>query len=295
MSASPEINLRLPLQEEEVRNLRVGQSVRLSGGIHTARDAAHKYLAGSAPVLPPTLNLTGGVLYHCGPVMVQDTPAGEWRVTAAGPTTSAREEPYMAEVLRRYQIRAIIGKGGMGDKTLEALRECGAVYLSAVGGAAQVLAAAVKRAAINEQALDYVSAVAQCAADTRLATLEAAALDNSTPMHRAALARRPIVVTGNRHTVRGYLDEAEWAKWSLTLLARATGIYNVGSPRATTVGELAALFGTPEFHETGRADFYLPNLAKITADFGLQPQITLEESVRNTLDFYAKSMASHTF
>ena len=145
MSAFPEINLRLPLQEEEVRNLRVGQSVRLSGGIHTARDAAHKYLAGSAPVLPPTLNLTGGVLYHCGPVMVQDTPAGEWRVTAAGPTTSAREEPYMAEVLRRYQIRAIIGKGGMGDKTLEALRECGAVYLSAVGGAAQVLAAAVKR------------------------------------------------------------------------------------------------------------------------------------------------------
>ena len=140
-----EISLKLPLEESDVRQLHVGQSVRLSGIIHTARDAAHKYLASPAPAFPPALQLTGGVLYHCGPVMVRDSTTGEWHVTAAGPTTSAREEPYMAEVIRRYKIRGIIGKGGMGPKTLTALRECGCVYLSAVGGAAQVLAAAVKR------------------------------------------------------------------------------------------------------------------------------------------------------
>ena len=144
----PEISLKLPLEESDVRQLHVGQSVRLSGIIHTARDAAHKYLASPAPALPPTLQLAGGVLYHCGPVMLRDPATGEWHVTAAAPTTSAREEPYMAEVIRRYQIRAIIGKGGMGAKTLAALQDCGAVYLSAVGGAAQVLAAAVKR--VNE-------------------------------------------------------------------------------------------------------------------------------------------------
>lgn len=145
MCALSEIALQLPLQETEVRQLRLGQSVRLSGILHTARDAAHKYLAGCNPQLPSALKLTDGVLYHCGPVMVQDSTTKEWKVTAAGPTTSAREEPYMAEVIRRYKIRAIIGKGGMGPKTLTALRECGCVYLSAVGGAAQVLAAAVKR------------------------------------------------------------------------------------------------------------------------------------------------------
>ena len=137
--------LSVPLQEAEVRSLRVGQPVRLSGVLHTARDAAHKYLAGTSAPLPPGLKLAGGVLYHCGPVMVQDSTSGQWLVTAAGPTTSAREEPYMAEVIRRYRIRAVIGKGGMGPRTLDALRECGCVYLSAVGGAAQVLAAAVKR------------------------------------------------------------------------------------------------------------------------------------------------------
>ena len=138
-------SLTIPLSEETIRGLHCGQKVRLSGILYTARDAAHKYLAGEAPQLPSTLRLAGGVLYHCGPVIVQDGATGNWRVTAAGPTTSAREEPYMAEVIRRYRIRAIIGKGGMGARTLAALRECGCLYLSAVGGAAQVLAAAVQR------------------------------------------------------------------------------------------------------------------------------------------------------
>ncbi len=138
--------LHTPLQEEDVRTLKLGQPVLLSGTIYTARDAAHKYLAGGegpAP-LPPSLRLQGGVLYHCGPVVVP-APQGGWRVTAAGPTTSAREEPYQAEVLKRYGVRALIGKGGMGERTRQALAQHGAVYLSAVGGAAQVLAAAVLR------------------------------------------------------------------------------------------------------------------------------------------------------
>lgn len=139
------IALNIPLSEEAIRELHCGQAVSLNGILYTARDAAHKYLAGTAPVLPDTLRLSGSVLYHCGPVIVQDQATGKWRVTAAGPTTSAREEPYMTDVIRKYQIRAIIGKGGMGPQTLAALQECGCVYLSAVGGAAQVLAAAVKQ------------------------------------------------------------------------------------------------------------------------------------------------------
>lgn len=141
------VRLQTPLDEALVRSLRIGDQVLLSGRIHTARDAAHKYLAseGTSPAtLPAGLELQGGVLYHCGPVMVRDD-GGSWRVTAAGPTTSAREEPYQGKVLRRYGVRAIIGKGGMGDATRRALAECGAVYLSAVGGAAQVLAASVQR------------------------------------------------------------------------------------------------------------------------------------------------------
>lgn len=141
------VRLQTPLDEALVRSLRIGDQVLLSGRIHTARDAAHKYLAseGTSPAtLPAGLELQGGVLYHCGPVMVRDD-GGSWRVTAAGPTTSAREEPYQGAVLRRYGVRAIIGKGGMGDATRRALAECGAVYLSAVGGAAQVLAASVQR------------------------------------------------------------------------------------------------------------------------------------------------------
>ena len=126
-----------------MRALHLGEQVLYSGLLHTARDAAHKYLAGKTPVLPAGLSFAGGALYHCGPVMVK-RPDGSWEVTAAGPTTSAREEAYEAEVIRRYGIRAIIGKGGMGEATLRACQECGCVYLSAVGGAAQVLAQAVK-------------------------------------------------------------------------------------------------------------------------------------------------------
>lgn len=139
------LRLQTPISEADARALKLGDEVLLSGRIYTARDAAHKFLAGGekAPVLPAGLDFSGTAIYHCGPVMIQEN--GAWRVTAAGPTTSAREETYQGEVIRRFGVRAVIGKGGMGPKTRQALQDCGAVYLSAVGGAAQVLAAAVKR------------------------------------------------------------------------------------------------------------------------------------------------------
>ena len=127
-----EIHLQTPLSEENVRKLKVGDVVLLSGPLFTGRDALHKYLmTHDSPV-----DLKGQAIYHCGPVMLKDED-GKWHVKGAGPTTSAREEPYQGTILRKTGARAVIGKGGMGAKTLEALKEVGAVYLNAIGGAAQ--------------------------------------------------------------------------------------------------------------------------------------------------------------
>jgi fumarate hydratase class I len=137
-----EVILRAPLTEEQVRALKVGDVVLISGEMFTGRDAVHAHLMKN----PPPVDMRGSVLYHCGPVVVKDpdAPAG-WRVTAAGPTTSIREEPYQGEIIKRYGIRAVIGKGGMGAKTLAALKEHGAVYLNAIGGAAQFYGRAIRR------------------------------------------------------------------------------------------------------------------------------------------------------
>jgi fumarate hydratase, class I len=129
-----EVVLQTPLTEEAVRSLKVGDMVLISGRAYTGRDAVHHHLM----THEPPVDLRGAVIYHCGPVVAKE---GEgWRVTAAGPTTSIREEPYQADVIKRYGVRAIIGKGGMGPKTLAALKESGAVYLNAIGGAAQFYA-----------------------------------------------------------------------------------------------------------------------------------------------------------
>ena len=133
-----EVALHSPLTEEQVRSLKVGDVVLVSGRMFTGRDEVHSYLMKH----DPPVDLRGAVLYHCGPVVVKE---GEgWRVTAAGPTTSIREEPYQGEVIKRYGVRAVIGKGGMGAKTLAALKEHGAVYLNAVGGAAQFYARSIE-------------------------------------------------------------------------------------------------------------------------------------------------------
>src|SRR6516162_949311 len=134
-----EVILTPPLTEAQVRALRVGDVVLINGEMFTGRDNVHAYLMKN----PPPVDLHGAALYHCGPVMLKD---GErWTVKAAGPTTSSREEPYQADVIRRYGVRAVIGKGGMGAKTLAALKECGAVYLNAIGGAAQYYARTVEQ------------------------------------------------------------------------------------------------------------------------------------------------------
>jgi fumarate hydratase class I len=133
-----EVVLTAPLSEAAVRALKVGDVVLINGEMFTGRDNVHAYLMKN----PPPVDLDGAVLYHCGPVMLKQ---GErWVVKAAGPTTSSREEPYQAEVIKRYGVRAVIGKGGMGPKTLAALEEYGAVYLNAIGGAAQYYARTVQ-------------------------------------------------------------------------------------------------------------------------------------------------------
>ena len=133
-----EIVLTAPLTEEMVRSLKVGDVVLIRGELYTGRDAVHAYLMKN----PPPVDLNGAVLYHCGPVMLKQ--GEKWSVKAAGPTTSIREEPYQADVIKRYGVRAVIGKGGMGPKTLAALKEHGAVYLNGIGGAAQYYARTVE-------------------------------------------------------------------------------------------------------------------------------------------------------
>jgi fumarate hydratase class I len=134
-----EIVLRPPLSEADVRALKVGDVVLITGEMFTGRDAVHAHLIKH----PPPVNMNGSVLYHCGPVMLKQ---GEhWTVKAAGPTTSSREEPYQADIIRNYGVRAVIGKGGMGKKTLAALKDSGAVYLNAIGGAAQYYARSIEQ------------------------------------------------------------------------------------------------------------------------------------------------------
>ncbi|HZT76742.1 MAG TPA: FumA C-terminus/TtdB family hydratase beta subunit [Vicinamibacterales bacterium] len=134
-----EVRLQAPISEAAVRQLKVGDIVLISGRMFTGRDAVHSHLMKH----DPPVDLRGAVLYHCGPVAVKDGDG--WRITAAGPTTSIREEPYQGEIIRRDGVRAVIGKGGMGAKTLAAMQECGAVYLNAIGGAAQFYAQSIKQ------------------------------------------------------------------------------------------------------------------------------------------------------
>ena len=137
------ISIKTPVSEDAIRSLKLGDEVAVSGIVFTGRDAVHKYLHEGGK-LPPGVNLSGGILYHCGPVVVKDEQ-GQWKCVAAGPTTSIREEPYQWQIIRDFGLRGVIGKGGMGDKTLEACREHGCVYLHGVGGAAQVLAQCIKK------------------------------------------------------------------------------------------------------------------------------------------------------
>jgi fumarate hydratase subunit beta len=150
-------NVTIPISDDVIRDLKVGDVLTLSGVMITGRDAAHKWLVDTfvkqtcAPqgddlsvfaALKPLL--AGGVIYHCGPV-VAGLDTREYRFVAAGPTTSIREEPYQGDVMRLLNVKGVIGKGGMGPKTLAACREVPGVYLHAVGGAATLIAQTVKQ------------------------------------------------------------------------------------------------------------------------------------------------------
>jgi fumarate hydratase class I len=146
-----------PISEEAVRDLKVGDSVALSGRMVTARDAAHKWMIETfiKKTRAPQGNdmqvyeelkklLDGSVIYHCGPV-VSGVDTGEYKFIAAGPTTSIREEPYQADVMKHFNVRGVIGKGGMGAKTLKGCQETPGVYFHAIGGAASFLAQTVTK------------------------------------------------------------------------------------------------------------------------------------------------------
>ena len=137
------IKLSFPFTEEKIQALKVGDEVLISGTVFTGRDAVHKYLH-EGGALPPGVSFKDGIMYHCGPVMMKQAD-GSHLCTAAGPTTSIREEPYQWQVIRDLGLRGVIGKGGMGERTVAACKEHGCVYLHAVGGAAQVLAECIKR------------------------------------------------------------------------------------------------------------------------------------------------------
>jgi len=149
--------ISIPISDETIRDLQVGDEVLLNGVIVTGRDAAHKWLhdhfitqkaaasSSDLAIYQKLLQLlNGSVIYHCGPV-VSGLETGDYRFVSAGPTTSSREEPYQGDILRHFQLKGVLGKGGMGEKTLKACAEAPAVYFHAVGGAAALIAKSVVR------------------------------------------------------------------------------------------------------------------------------------------------------
>ncbi|MBM3319572.1 MAG: fumarate hydratase C-terminal domain-containing protein [Candidatus Eisenbacteria bacterium] len=135
------LRLEIPIPEKKIRELKAGDTVLLSGIVVLARDAGHKLMVEERPHFLDDL-LREGVIYHCGPVVRKE--GSKWTFVAAGPTTSAREEPYQAKVIESYTVRGVIGKGGMGESTKEACRKFGAVYFHAVGGCGTSIAQSVK-------------------------------------------------------------------------------------------------------------------------------------------------------
>jgi len=137
--------LRTPLRDEDVEKLRLGDIIYLSGVIFTARDEAHAKileLIEKGEELP--FNPRGLALYHCGPV-VRKHGDGGWELVAAGPTTSMRMESVEAEFIEKTGVKMVIGKGGMGKRTAEAMKKHKAVYATFTGGAAVLAAEGLKR------------------------------------------------------------------------------------------------------------------------------------------------------
>jgi fumarate hydratase class I len=149
--------VKIPINDETIQDLKVGEPVALTGVMLTGRDAVHKWMIDTFikktrqpqgddleiyEAIKPLLN--GSIIYHCGPV-VSGLDTGDYKFVAAGPTTSIREEPYQGDVMRHFNIKGVIGKGGMGAKTLAACQEVPGVYFHAVGGAASLIAQSVQK------------------------------------------------------------------------------------------------------------------------------------------------------
>lgn len=149
--------LNIPISDEEIRDLKMGDPVMLTGVMLTGRDSVHKWLVETFinktrqpqgddmevyEAIKPLLD--GGLIYHCGPV-VSGLDTGDYRFVAAGPTTSIREEPYEGPVMEHFNVKGVIGKGGMGTKTLAACQKVPGVYFSAIGGAATLIARSVQK------------------------------------------------------------------------------------------------------------------------------------------------------
>jgi fumarate hydratase subunit beta len=136
--------LKTPLSVQKVRKLRVNDTIYITGTIITARDIAHRRALeynNEKKQLP--INLEGLAVFHCGPIVKKDNNG--WRVVAAGPTTSARMEPFEDEFIKNFKVRVVVGKGGMGKKTVDAMKQYGAVYGAFTGGAAVLAAKAIKK------------------------------------------------------------------------------------------------------------------------------------------------------
>jgi fumarate hydratase subunit beta len=149
--------IQLPISDDIIRSLKVGDPVNLSGIMITGRDTVHKWLIETfiKKTRPPQGDdlqvyealkpiLAGGIIYHCGPV-VSGLDTKKYQFVAAGPTTSIREEPYQADVMGHFNLKGVIGKGGMGAKTLKGCQEVPGVYFHAIGGAATYIAQSVRR------------------------------------------------------------------------------------------------------------------------------------------------------
>ncbi len=148
--------LEYPFTEKKVRALKAGEAVTIKGPIHTGRDKFHKWFADGKPI---PVDFKDGALYHCGPVIVKEKGGG-WKVKAAGPTTSVRENPYEPRFIESSGVRLVIGKGGMDAATLAAMKKSGAVYIQAVGGAAAVSARSLKVTGVDF--LDEFGAAEAC-------------------------------------------------------------------------------------------------------------------------------------
>jgi len=135
--------LKTPISEEDVRKLRVNDVIYVTGTIVTARDQAHRRaLEFFKQGKPLPINLEGLAVFHCGPVVSKE--GDKWVAIAAGPTTSTRMDLFEDEFIKNFKVRVVIGKGGMGKRTTDAMAKYGAVYGAFTGGAAILAAKAIK-------------------------------------------------------------------------------------------------------------------------------------------------------